>query len=397
MAMKQFLFILCFLLSNLLCAQQLYFIRATVDENYTFSEPQLAQLIAYMPTQDTVLQVRKDYSDKLHPGRSEPSEITYFPRLDAFCLIADYSNKFFLLRTHQPDTLFEITFQCPPNYSYPLKIGVIDNQWTYRCHNHESSQKKDVFLHKGIDSLLIHYFDIAPSDYKDLYITGVTTQLVELKPNDSYMYLPIVADIENRPPFALELPEKYRVSQKGRGVIEVNDELRTVIYRGWRKANVEKNDYGLVQWAAYNKKQCRWFEIDIKGNATTKQVWGHWLAGAIAAGVDNEKKFVPSPGKAVRDSVEMEDSFDIKSENDGFYRPGILYLLNTDTEKYIEWETGQGDSEILLVQEEAVYYRVFDAIYKMLIVNGEKLGRAELLVKDNQVVPYIHWAFLGGK
>ena len=90
----------------------------------------------------------------------------------------------------------------------------------------------------------------------------------------------------------------------------------------------------------------------------------------------------------------MEYSFDDWSSNYGIYRPGILYLFNTYTEKYIEWHTGgQGDSEILLVQDETVYYRVFDKIYKANIVDGERLGQPELLVKDSQVVPYIHWAF----
>jgi hypothetical protein len=55
---------------------------------------------------------------------------------------------------------------------------------------------------------------------------------------------------------------------------------------------------------------------------------------------------------------------------------------------------GQGDSEILLVQDETVYYRVFDAIYKAAIIDGKSLGEPELLVKDGQIVPQIHWAFL---
>jgi hypothetical protein len=89
----------------------------------------------------------------------------------------------------------------------------------------------------------------------------------------------------------------------------------------------------------------------------------------------------------------MEYTFDNWALNYGLYRPGILYLFNTDTEKYIEWSTGQGDSEILLVQDETVYYRVFDRIYKAPIVDGERLGESELLVEDSQVVPSIHWAF----
>jgi hypothetical protein len=63
------------------------------------------------------------------------------------------------------------------------------------------------------------------------------------------------------------------------------------------------------------------------------------------------------------------------------------------TRDYLEWDTKQGDSEILLVANNEVYYRVSDEIFKAPILNGKKLGKAKLLIK-NEVVPDIHWAFL---
>ena len=68
-------------------------------------------------------------------------------------------------------------------------------------------------------------------------------------------------------------------------------------------------------------------------------------------------------------------------------------MYNIDSKTTINWETGYGDSEILLVQNELVYYRVNDKIYKVPIINGEKLGESELLIHDERV-PDIHWAFL---
>jgi hypothetical protein len=156
-------------------------------------------------------------------------------------------------------------------------------------------------------------------------------------------------------------------------------------------------EYGRFYAALYNKDKDTWSDIELKGNAPSIMTYGSWLAGFVQDEYNQDTRYVPhkvSPGKEIRDSIFMENSFDEQAESH-FYRPGILYLFNTDTGKYIEWNTHQGDSDILLLQDETVYYRVFDAIYKMSIINGESLGKPELLAKDNQIVPQIHWAFVG--
>ena len=70
-----------------------------------------------------------------------------------------------------------------------------------------------------------------------------------------------------------------------------------------------------------------------------------------------------------------------------------MYLDNIHSKEYIEWNTGQGDSEILLVQNRMVYYRINDKIYKASIIGEDKLGKPDLLIQDERV-PDIHWAFL---
>jgi hypothetical protein len=386
---------MCMLQSIQLCAQQLYLIRATVDENYSFGSPPPVQLIRYNPMEDTVLSIVEDYTKLLSPPYRQLSSIIYYPILHSVCFTIRF-HSYFLLNTNRPDTLLELIPQCPSNYQLPSDIGIVNNYWSYECFNNEAFEKKNVFLHKGTDSSLTHHFDISPHEYRNIYIRGITSQRIVLKPNDKYMYLPIIADTINRPVFSVELPQKYWVNKKTFKAIQINDEIQTLLTMG-RSKSKNKNDYGIYYGAVYNKKKDKWFDIELKGNATNVQAWGHWFAGAVIVGTRENMYFqnISSPGKAVRDSVYMECSFDEMAQNYGFYRPGILYLFNTDTEKYIEWDTRQGDSEILLVQDEVVYYRVFDTIYKVSIENGEKLGQAELLVKDNQIVPYIHWAFFG--
>lgn len=392
----KFLFI-SILLSTSLSAQQLYFIRATPC-NYEFRELPPVQIILYTPKRDTALQVYKDYTKLLNTRSSQLSSIVYFPKLKTFNISTDYQSKFYLLRVDMPDTLFKLLPKCSAGYDLPSTINIINNYWTYDCYNHEASKKKDVFLYKGLDITLTHYFDVQPSAYKDRYLTGASAQRVELKPNDGRMYLPIVADVENRPPFSFELPQKYWVSKESHTVILVNDEQKALVFT--KSINpVQHEAYGHFYAALHNKRKNTWSDIELKGNAPTIMTYGHWLAGAVQDGRRWDQNYSigdkESPGKVVRDSVYMECSFEEQVSNDGFYRPGLLYLFNTDTEKYIEIDTRQGDSEILLVQNEVVYYRVFDTIYKAKIIKGERLGTPELLVKDKQVVPSIHWAFFG--
>jgi hypothetical protein len=61
--------------------------------------------------------------------------------------------------------------------------------------------------------------------------------------------------------------------------------------------------------------------------------------------------------------------------------------------RYYQWDTHDADSEVILVEDGQVYYRVDQAIYRAKI--GEKeLDKPELLVEDKEV-PGIHWAFFG--
>jgi hypothetical protein len=57
----------------------------------------------------------------------------------------------------------------------------------------------------------------------------------------------------------------------------------------------------------------------------------------------------------------------------------------------ITWQTGQGDSEILLVRGNSVIYRVNDILYSARI-EGTTLGSPQLLAQD-EAVPDMHWAF----
>lgn len=109
------------------------------------------------------------------------------------------------------------------------------------------------------------------------------------------------------------------------------------------------------------------------------------------ADTDHPKDSWISPGAEVRKRKTFVTGGPIDHRFGRIYQPGILFLLNTETEEYIEWETGQGDSEILLVENDVITYRVYDKIYQRTI-KEKQLGVPNLIVK-HEYVQDIHWAW----
>jgi len=157
------------------------------------------------------------------------------------------------------------------------------------------------------------------------------------------------------------------------------------------------------QYLIYDKDKKEWSSKDFKGSYPTLRTYGDWFAGVVVDDIrdlpENIKR-IPISGEKywINEKSEWGDPPSMRFKELLIYPYGILFLYNHKTGAYIEWdalENGehQGDSEIILVQDDTVYYRINNKIYKAPIVNGEKLGEPELLVTDSRV-PDIHWAFI---
>lgn len=157
------------------------------------------------------------------------------------------------------------------------------------------------------------------------------------------------------------------------------------------------------QYLIYDKEKKEWSSKDFKGSDPTLRAYGDWFAGAVVDDIRDIPENIkggPISGEKywIKEKTEWGDPPGMRFKDLLIYPYGVLFLYNHKTGAYIEWdamENGehQGDSEIILVQDNTVYYRINDKIYKAPIVNGEKLGEPELLVTDPRV-PYIHWAFI---
>jgi hypothetical protein len=118
---------------------------------------------------------------------------------------------------------------------------------------------------------------------------------------------------------------------------------------------------------------------------------GSWIVGYR----QEPARGVPSPGYEERrkEATETGTPFEWRFAPEYAYAPGILFSYDTSKNKLCQWATGQGDSEVLLVDGDTVYYRVNRSIHGARI-GEERLEDHTLLVEDD-VVPDIHWAFLG--
>jgi hypothetical protein len=163
-----------------------------------------------------------------------------------------------------------------------------------------------------------------------------------------------------------------------------------LVYTTTKFQKRKDNDIGSTDYLIYNKTTDKYSTKTFKGNRTALRGFREWIAGFV--GNENMGNKNPGINKYSKERTETGFSvFDRLSFINSYY-PGIVFGYNINTDKYFEIITNDADSEILLIENNEVYYRVYDEIYKAEII-GDKVTEGKLLVKD-EIVPDIHWAFI---
>jgi len=150
-----------------------------------------------------------------------------------------------------------------------------------------------------------------------------------------------------------------------------------------------------VTYRIFDKAAAQWRTLTVPGNIKDVRAFGPWMAGRVTELVPRQQQR-PSPGRDKRNQEGTLGGFSVDKyfDNESLYRPGILFLYHVPTQRYIEFRTPEhGDSEILLVDGNQVFYRIYDSIYKAPI-QQKSIGKPLLLVKNDEV-PHIHWIFFG--
>jgi len=85
------------------------------------------------------------------------------------------------------------------------------------------------------------------------------------------------------------------------------------------------------------------------------------------------------------------DTYVSFQQSEDFF-PGRLHLYVIETEKMFTIDTKQGDSEIVLVEDDIVYYRVNDRLYSAPVTETG-IGKPTQLAKD-EIIRDVHYAFM---
>jgi hypothetical protein len=244
------------------------------------------------------------------------------------------------------------------------------------------------------------WVDIAPEIYRDLRITGGSQgnggeiDSLGARPSENGQLAITIAG--HSLPVGHPLPASLRFSPRQAPRLLLSNSHFMAL-----------TDYTLVpgrsslRFRMLDRRTNTWAHVDIPGDESWNvRAFGQWMAGIVDESL-RKKTFRLSPGRhkvdpnAYRRGVidYTVDTIDNYLEIEEIYRTGRLFLYDIETRRYYEWDTHDGDCEILLVEGGDVYYRVDQSIYRAHI-GSKTLDAPELLV-ESAAVPHIHWAFFG--
>ena len=127
-----------------------------------------------------------------------------------------------------------------------------------------------------------------------------------------------------------------------------------------------------------------------------------WLTGfgaflALSEAHTKDAQFPDSPGKAdwrTAAAATGPSIADRLKDDAEVVFTGRLHLYDVGHDRSYTIATNQGDSEILLVENDVIYYRVGSAVYRTSIA-GTELGPSQLLAQSD-ILRDAHWAFIAG-
>lgn len=135
----------------------------------------------------------------------------------------------------------------------------------------------------------------------------------------------------------------------------------------------------------------------VRTTETLEDVKHRAAEGSMSPGIEAWRTALGAKGlthveeKFGRTSIYGPDQFEsFNDTNDVF--PGRLHLFDIDTGKIRAIETKQGDSEILFVDGDTVYYRVNDRLYSASI-GADEIGPPRQIAKD-EIIRDAHYAFM---
>jgi hypothetical protein len=158
---------------------------------------------------------------------------------------------------------------------------------------------------------------------------------------------------------------------------------------------VSITDYGKSgeqRLVVLRKRDKTWLRVPKVSEKFAVRGFGAFLA--ITAAQAKDARLPESAGRAEWGAPRTNKGPDVAWKMDKFpvAYPGRLHLYDATTERVRSLTTNQGDSEVLLVDGQTIYYRASERLYSAGFT-ATGFGEPHLLVKD-EAIRDAHWAFI---
>jgi hypothetical protein len=249
-----------------------------------------------------------------------------------------------------------------------------------------------------LDDDKLEYFKFIQSEgMPSTIIPGDTYGILINNKND--IMIPKVVTLKPRKDIMVQtgfkIPKFIKFDNDDTVVAYCNTNTALVISSAKSEFAINKNE-GYCLYYVLNKHTNKWKIVKIYGDKTQIRSFGEWLTGSVSISDESGKR--KSAGFVYRNNCKSNDyklnlnNVDERFNNANVYFPGVLVLYNINTNAEYKILTTQGDSEIILIDNNKIYYRSYDKIYCTKISNGS-IGPGKLLIRSNEI-PNIHWAFI---
>ncbi|HET9132124.1 MAG TPA: hypothetical protein VFO86_14305, partial [Terriglobia bacterium] len=209
----------------------------------------------------------------------------------------------------------------------------------------------------------------------------------------------------NEVELSVPTPREAATPSDGRAwrILINNDEISALL----RLFDKDSGTDGKMTLYIFNKKSRAWHTEDFDGELSSFRGFGSWIAVnqaeanyVVINGMAQPKPVVKeSPGKSERQQIldpqdNYRDQVPIDSIFENYY-PGIISLYDVRSGKRYRLDTGQGDTEVLLVDGKTIYYRVNDTLFRAEI--GQSAIQNPIEIARDGNFQFAHWAFLSSK
>lgn len=274
----------------------------------------------------------------------------------------------------------------------------------FKCSNYE----KELRLYYSLNTANGKFEKVEPEIYRNVIVNNrrllfrrVTDGMV-MKGDTVLNALRIATPkYYGNPIFTDNLPPGIKINPKtaawaGGGLILNTDDIMILYFY---EKEIDDSEMLVRKFWIWNKKTKKWGTMSIKTDDAAFEYHDGYIMGNFNVSTDDPKikarknedywtKPMTKYGPYYAPGWNYKSEWIVQAP----YSEGDLFLYHVDSQNMIQWNTGHGDSEILMFKDETVYYRVYDKIFKAPIINHKELGKPELVIQ-NTLVGDVHWMF----